>query len=54
MHLRAVYKAGRWDEMMERILDNEFHLPSFEIKDRNNDIFSRNRHHGGYVDEEAA
>ena len=40
--------------MMERILDNEFHLPSFEIKDRNNDIFSRNRPHGGYVYEEAA
>jgi len=30
MHLRAVYKAGRWDEMMERILDQKFHLPSFE------------------------
>ena len=26
MHLRAVYKAGRWDEMMARILDREFHL----------------------------
>ena len=29
MHLRAVYKSGRWDDLMERILDKEFHLPGF-------------------------
>ena len=29
MHLRAVYKSGRWDELMERILGQEFHLPEF-------------------------
>ena len=29
MHLRAVYKSGRWDELMGRILDQEFHLPGF-------------------------
>ena len=40
--------------MMGRILDNEFHLPSFEINDRNNNNFSRNRHPGSYVYEEAA
>ena len=40
MHLRAVYKAGRWDEMMARILDREFHWPSFEINDGNDKVKS--------------
>ena len=30
MHLRACFKAGRWDEMMERVLTNTFTIPSFE------------------------
>ena len=30
MHLRAGFKAGRWDEMMERVLTQTFHMPSFE------------------------
>jgi hypothetical protein len=30
MHLRAGFKAGRWDEMMERILTQTFTLPAFE------------------------
>jgi hypothetical protein len=35
MHLRAMYKAGRWEEMMQRILDQEFHLPSFDVTSDN-------------------
>ena len=30
MHLRACFKAGRWHEMMERILTQTFVLPDFE------------------------
>ena len=30
MHLRACFKAGRWDEMMERILTQTFGRPDFE------------------------
>ncbi len=31
MHLRAFFKAGRWDEMMKRILTGEFSIPTFEL-----------------------
>ena len=30
MHLRACFKAGRWDEMMGRVLNQTFQIPSFE------------------------
>jgi len=30
MHLRACFKAGRWDEMMHRVLTQTFVTPSFE------------------------
>jgi hypothetical protein len=30
MHLRAGFKAGRWDELMERVLTQTFIIPSFE------------------------
>lgn len=30
MHLRACFKAGRWDEMMQRVLTQTFVPPSFE------------------------
>ena len=30
MHLRACFKAGRWEEMMERVLTQTFPAPSFE------------------------
>ena len=30
MHLRACFKAGRWEELMERVLTQTFQLPSFE------------------------
>ena len=30
MHLRACFKAGRWQEMMERILTQTFGVPDFE------------------------
>jgi len=30
MHLRACFKAGRWDEMMGRVLNQTFRIPSFE------------------------
>ena len=30
MHLRACFKAGRWDEMMERILTQTFGIPDFQ------------------------
>lgn len=29
MHLRACFKAGRWQELMERVLTQTFYLPSF-------------------------
>ena len=29
MHLRAAFKAGRWDELIERVLTQTFPLPSF-------------------------
>ncbi len=32
MHLRAFFKAGRWDEMMKRILIGEFVIPKFELE----------------------
>ena len=31
MHLRACFKAGRWHEMMERILTQTFGIPDFEL-----------------------
>ena len=30
MHLRACFKAGRWEEMMQRVLTRTFQVPSFE------------------------
>lgn len=30
MHLRAYFKAGRWNELMKRVLTKEFHIPSFD------------------------
>lgn len=30
VHLRAYFKAGRWDELMRRVLTEEFHMPSFD------------------------
>ena len=30
MHLRAWFKAGRWDELMKRVLTGQFHIPSFD------------------------
>ena len=30
MHLRACFKAGRWEEMMQRVLTQTFQVPSFE------------------------
>ena len=30
MHLRAVFKSGRWDEMMYRVLTHTYPVPSFE------------------------
>ena len=32
MHLRAFFKAGRWDEMMKRILTGQFITPTFELE----------------------
>jgi len=32
MHLRAFFKAGRWDEMMKRILTGKFIIPTFELE----------------------
>lgn len=29
MHLRAYFKAGRWDELIKRVLNREFGIPSF-------------------------
>jgi len=34
MHLRAAFKAGRWDEMMMGVMTGTFHVPSFEPVDR--------------------
>ena len=34
MHLRAVFKAGRWNELMERVLTHTFPVPSFARKTR--------------------
>jgi hypothetical protein len=33
MHLRAYFKAGRWDELIKRVLNREFGMPSF-VPDR--------------------
>ena len=30
MHLRSFFKAGRWEELMSRVLTGEFKMPSFE------------------------
>jgi hypothetical protein len=30
MHLRAAFKAGRWDEVMQGVLTGTFQMPSFE------------------------
>ena len=32
MHLRAFFKAGRWEELMNRVLTGEFKMPSFLSK----------------------
>lgn len=29
MHLRAYFKAGRWDELIKRVINREFEMPSF-------------------------
>ena len=29
MHLRAYYKAGRWDELIKRVITRELGMPSF-------------------------
>ena len=33
MHLRAAFKAGRWDEMMIGVMTGTFQVPSFEPVD---------------------
>ena len=33
MHLRAAFKAGRWDEIMMGVITDTFHVPSFEPVD---------------------
>jgi hypothetical protein len=33
MHLRAAFKAGRWDEIMIGGITDTFHVPSFEPVD---------------------
>ena len=33
MHLRAAFKAGRWDEVMRGVLTGTFQAPSFEPVD---------------------
>ena len=33
MHLRAAFKAGRWDEMMIGVMTGTFQVPSFESVD---------------------
>jgi hypothetical protein len=33
MHLRAAFKAGRWDEIMRGVITDTFHVPSFEPVD---------------------
>ncbi len=30
MHLRACFKSGRWDEMMNRVITGTFFIPNFE------------------------
>ena len=34
LHLRASFKAGRWEEVMRGVLSGQFQLPSFEVLDR--------------------
>jgi len=34
MHLRAAFKAGRWDEIMLGVMTGTFHVPSLEPVDR--------------------
>jgi hypothetical protein len=29
MHLRAAFKAGRWDEIIMGVITDTFHVPSF-------------------------
>ena len=31
MHLRAYFKAGRWDELIKHVLTNKFETPSFQL-----------------------
>src|SRR5262245_51258518 len=33
MHLRAGFKAGRWDKIMMGVITDAFHVPSFEPVD---------------------
>jgi hypothetical protein len=33
MHLRAAFKAGRWDEIMLGVITDTFQVPSFEPVD---------------------
>ena len=30
LHLRACFKAGRWDELMKRVLATKFYAPHFQ------------------------
>lgn len=41
MHLRANFKAGRWDELMRRVLNREFGVPSFDAIERKSGDSSR-------------
>ena len=34
MHLRAAFKAGRWDEIMLRVITDTFQVPSFAPADK--------------------
>jgi hypothetical protein len=31
LHLRAYYKAGRWDELISRVIQRHFDVPTFEV-----------------------
>jgi hypothetical protein len=33
MHLRAAFKAGRWDEIITGVITDTFQVPSFEPVD---------------------
>ena len=46
MHLRAAFKAGRWDELMERVLTQTFPLPAFASVTREIEAVSPLESHG--------